>query len=136
MDKSLTALNAQERAALESARANMAFEGYPTTDEQAAEVVKLAGQSGLVGELQKAMDCPSKRPCWRFVTPGTRSGWRSRWKAHADCSPRPSRSPYSVCSYSELADYIAIRGESAERESRTCLPSLRAIRSLAALSSC
>lgn len=51
-------LSDEERAALERARANMAFEGYPTTDEQAAAVVAFVRENGLVEKAAEAMKLP------------------------------------------------------------------------------
>lgn len=51
-------LNEEERAALARARASMAFEGYPTTDEQAVAAVAFIQASELVEKGGKALSLP------------------------------------------------------------------------------
>ena len=51
-------LNEEERAALARARASMALEGYPTTEEQAAAAVAFVQANDLVEKSVEAMDLP------------------------------------------------------------------------------
>ena len=51
-------LNEEERAALARARASMALEGYPTTEEQATAAVALVQVNELVEKGEQAMGLP------------------------------------------------------------------------------
>lgn len=51
-------LNEEERAALARARASMALEGYPTTEEQAAAAVAFVQVNDLVEKGFEAMGLP------------------------------------------------------------------------------
>ena len=55
MSSSAPKLNEEERAALARARASMAFEGYPTTEEQAAAAVTFVHDNELVEKGVEAM---------------------------------------------------------------------------------
>ena len=54
----MSPLTEDEHAALARARASMAFEGYSTTDEQAAAAVAFVQENGLVEKGVEALKLP------------------------------------------------------------------------------
>ena len=58
MSSSAPKLNEEERSALARARASMAFEGYPTTEEQAAAAVAFVQANGLLEKGVEAVELP------------------------------------------------------------------------------